>query len=134
MARILVADYGRKDLLALGSPVVSTLRALGHEVIEAEDSRDLLQQMRSAPPDAVVLYDTLPDLERLRTTLHHQGETHAMPILTLREKIQQMQFTDMIVVDPQYRLGKSRRQFEADELRKLLEGAGIPWEITSPGR
>jgi DNA-binding response OmpR family regulator len=125
MARILVADYGREDLLALESPLVWTLRAWGHEVIEAEDSVDVLQQMHAAPPDAVILYDTLPEMEWLHTTLYCQGATQGMPILTLHEKLQQMQFTDMIVVDPRYRLGKSRRQFDADELRKLLEEAGI---------
>jgi hypothetical protein len=57
-----------------------------------------------------------------------------MPILTLREKIQQMQFTDMIVVDPRYRLGKSRRQFDADELRKLLEEAGVQCAPRAPER
>ena len=125
MARILVADYGREDLLALGSPLVWTLRAWGHEVIEAEDRVDVLQQVHAVHPDAVMLYDTLPEMEQLRTTLHQQGETHGRPILTLHEKMQQMQFTDMIVIAPQYRLGKSRRQFDVDELRQLLEEAGI---------
>ena len=125
MARILVADYGREDLLGLGSPLVWTLRAWGHEVIEAEDRMDVLQQVHAAPPDAVILYDTLPEMERLRTTLHHQGTTQGMPLLILHEKMQQMQFTDMIVVAPQYRLGKSRRQFDVDELRKLLKEAGV---------
>jgi len=125
MARILVADYGREDLLGLGSPLVWTLRAWGHEVIEAEDRMDVLQQVHAAPPDAVILYDTLPEMERLRTTLHHQGTIQGMPLLILHEKMQQMQFTDMIVVAPQYRLGKSRRQFDVDELRKLLKEAGV---------
>ena len=125
MACILVADYGREDLLALESPLVWTLRAWGHEVIEAEDCVDVLQQVHSAHPDAVILYDTLPEMERVRTALHHEGETSGMPILTLHEKVQQMQFTDMIVVEPKYRLGKSRRQFDTDELRTLLEEAGV---------
>jgi hypothetical protein len=123
MTSILVADYGREDLLALESPLVWTLRAWGHEVIEAEDSLDVLQQVHAAHPDA-----------RLRTTLHQQREAQGMPILTLREKIQQMQFTDMIVVDPRYRLGKSRRQFDADELRKLLEEAGVQCAPRAPER
>ena len=37
------------------------------------------------------------------------------------EQVQQMQFTDMVMVDPQYRLGKSPRQFDPHELRRLLE-------------
>ena len=125
MAHILVADYGREDFLALGSPVVSTLRAWGHEVIEAEDRVDVLQQAHMTHPDAVMLYDTLPDLEQLRTTLHQQSTLSGVPILTLHETIQRMQFTDMVVVAPQYRLGKSRRQFDMDELRTLLVEAGI---------
>jgi hypothetical protein len=46
-------------------------------------------------------------------------------VLRLDEKLQQMQFTDMIVVAPQYRLGKSRRQFDVDMLKTLLEKAGM---------
>jgi hypothetical protein len=37
--------------------------------------------------------------------------------------VQQMQFTDMVMVDPQYRLGKSPRQFDPHELRRLLDQA-----------
>jgi len=125
MASILVADYGREDFLALESPLVLTLRAWGHEVLEAEDSVDVLRQVHATHPNAVILYDTLPEMERLRTTLHQQTETPGMLILVLHEKIQQMQFTDMIVVAPQYRFGKSRRQFDVDALRKLLEEAGV---------
>jgi hypothetical protein len=32
-----------------------------------------------------------------------------------------MQFTDMVMVDPQYQLGKSPRRFDPHELRRLLE-------------
>ena len=70
MARLLVADYGREDLLALGSPLVNTLRAWGHEVVEAEQSLDVLQHASRAHPDAILLYDTLPEVEALRTMLH----------------------------------------------------------------
>src|SRR5262245_8813539 len=59
MATILAADYEREDFLALGSPLVSTLRAWGYEVVEAENSLDVLQQASRVHPDAVVLYDTL---------------------------------------------------------------------------
>ena len=47
MARILAGDYGRRDLLALGSPLVFTLRAWGYEVIEAENSLDVLHKASS---------------------------------------------------------------------------------------
>ena len=125
MARILVADYGREDLLALGSPLVGTLRAWGYEVVEAEHSLDVLTQARCAHPDAVLLYDTLPEVAALRTTLHQCRDTQGIPILLLHEHVQQMRFTDMIMVDPQYRLGKSPRQFEPHELQRLLDEACI---------
>jgi CheY-like chemotaxis protein len=121
MATLLVADYGRDDFLALGSPLVSVLRAWGHEVVEAENSLDVLAQASRVHPDAVVLYDTLPALEALRATLQQHVTTQGIPVLILHEQVQQMQFTDMVMVDPQYRLGKSPRQFDLHELRKLLE-------------
>src|SRR5205823_3339874 len=116
MARILVADYGREDLLALGSPLVSTLRTWGYEVIEAAQSLDVLQQARRAPPDAILLYDTLPEVEALRTALQQCSDTQDMPVLILHETVQNMRFTDMIEVDPRYRLGQSPRQFDLHEL------------------
>src|SRR5215467_4259232 len=121
MATILVADYGRDDFLALGSPLVSTLRAWGYEVVEAENSLDVLQQASRVHPDAVVLYDTLPALEALRTMLYQHVATQNIPVLILHEQVQQMQFTDMVMVDPQYRLGKSPRQFDPHELQRLLD-------------
>ena len=126
MARILVVDYGREDLLALGSPLVGTLRAWGYEVVEAEHSLDVLTKARCAHPDAVLLYDTLPEVAALRTTLHQCGDTQGIPILLLHEQVQQMRFTDMIMVDPQYRLGKSPRQFDPHELQRLLDETGAP--------
>ena len=123
MARLLVADYGREDLLALGSPLVNTLRAWGYEVIEAEHSLDVLQHASRAHPDAILLYDTLPEVEALRTMLHQGTATQGIPVLILHEHVQQMRFTDMIVVDPRYRLGKSPRQFDPHELQRLLEAA-----------
>ena len=121
MATILAADYGREDFLALGSPLVSTLRAWGYEVVEAENSLDVLQQASRVHPEAVVLYDTLPALEALRTMLHQHVATQNVPLLILHEQVQQMRFTDMVMVDPQYRLGKSPRQFDPHELRGLLD-------------
>ena len=121
MAIILAADYGRDDFLALGSPLVSTLRAWGYEVVGAENSLDVLQQASRVHPDAVVLYDTLPALEALRAALHQHVAAQPVPILILHEQVQQMQFTDMVMVDPQYRLGKSPRQFDPHELHRLLE-------------
>ena len=123
MARLLVADYGRENLLALGSPLVDTLRAWGHEVVEAEQSLDVLQHASRAQPDAILLYDTLPEVEALRTMLHQGTATQGIPVLILHEHVQQMRFTDMIVVDPRYRLGKSPRQFDSHELQRLLEAA-----------
>jgi DNA-binding response OmpR family regulator len=120
MATLLVADYGRDDFLALGSPLVSALRAWGHEVVEARDSLDVFEQASRAHPDAVVLYNTLPALETLRAALQQHDTTQGIPILILHEQVQQMQFTDMVMVDPQYRLGKSPRQFDPYELRRLL--------------
>src|SRR5215510_10959742 len=96
MARLLGADYGREDLLALGSPLVGTLRAWGYEVIEAAQSLDVLQQSIA---------------------------TQGIPVLLLHEHVQQTRFTDMIAVDPRYRLAKSLRQFDPHELRRLLEKA-----------
>ena len=121
MATILAVDYGRDDFLALGSPLVSTLQAWGYEVVEAEDSLDVLQQASRVHPDAVLLYDTLPAIEALRALLHQHVATQHVPILILHEQVQQMQFTDMVMVDPQYRLGKSPRLFDSQELRRLLE-------------
>ena len=121
MATILVADYGRDDFLTLGSPLVSTLRAWGYEVVEAENSLDVLQQAGRVHPDAVLLYDTLPAIEALHAMLPQQDATQHVPILILHEQVQQMQFTDMVMVDPQYRLGKSPRQFDLHELRRLLD-------------
>jgi len=121
MARILAGDYGRRDLLALGSPLVFTLRAWGYEVVEAEHSLDVLQKASSEHPDAVVLYDTLPDVEALRATLQQQCDTRSIPVIMLHEKYQQMRFTDMIVVEPQHRLGTSPRNFDLHELRTLLD-------------
>ena len=121
MATILAVDYGREDFLGLGSPLVSALRAWGHEVVEARDSVDVLEQASRVHPDAVVLYNTLPALETLRATLQQHITTQGIPILILHEQVQQMQFTDMVMVDPQYRLGKSPRQFDPHELRRLLE-------------
>jgi CheY-like chemotaxis protein len=123
MARLLVADYGREDLLALGSPLVNTLRAWGYEVVEAAHSLDVLQCASRAHPEAILLYDTLPEVEALRTMLHQDVETQGIPVLILHERVQQMRFTDMIVVDPQYRLDKSPRQFDPHELQRLLEDA-----------
>ncbi len=123
MARLLVADYGREDLLALGSPLVQTLRAWGYEVIEAAHSLDVLRHAGRVHPDAIVLYDTLPEVEALRTMLHQDVETRGIPVLVLHEHVQQMRFTDMIVVDPRYRLDTSPRRFELHELRRLLEAA-----------
>ena len=121
MATILAADYGRDDFLALGSPLVSTLRAWGYDVVEAENSLDVLEQTSRVHPDAVLLYDTLPALETVRTMLHQHVATQHIPVLILHEQVQQMQFTDMVMVDPQYRLGKSPRQFDPHELQRLLE-------------
>ena len=126
MAKILVVDYGREDLLALGSPLVGTLRAWGYEVVEAENSLDVLTQARCAHPDAVLLYDTLPEVAALRSALHQGADTQGIPVLLLHEHVQQMRFTDMIMVDPQYRLGKSPRQFDPHELQRLLDEAGAP--------
>jgi len=126
MARLLVADYGREDLLALGSPLGDTLRAWGHEVLEAEHSLDVLRRASYAHPDAILLYDSLPEVEALCTRLHQDVNTQGIPVLILHERVQQMRFTDMIVVDPQYRLNKSRRQFDLHELRRLLEDAVPP--------
>ena len=123
MARLLVADYGREDLLALGSPLVNTLRAWGHEVVEAAQSLDVLQHASQAQPDAILLYDTLPEVEALRTRLHQGVDTQGIPVLLLHEPVQQMRFTDMIVVEPRYRLNTSPRQFDRHELRRLLEDA-----------
>src|SRR5262245_29901600 len=123
MATILAADYGRDDFLALGSPLVSTLRAWGYEVVEAENSLDVLEQASRVHPDAVLLYDTLPALETLCTMLHQHVAPQHIPVLILHEQVQQMQFTDMVMVDPQYRLGKSPRQFDPHELCRLLEQA-----------
>ena len=123
MATILAADYDREDFLALGSPLVSTLRAWGHEVVEARDSLDVLEQTSRVHPDAVVLYNTLPAIETLRAALQQHSTTQGIPILILHEQVQQMQFTDMVMVDPQYRLGKSPRQFDPHELRRLLDQA-----------
>ena len=123
MARLLVADYGREDLLALGSPLVNTLRAWGHKVVEAEHSLDVLQHASHAQPDAILLYDTLPEVEALCTMLHQDIATQGIPVLILHEHVQQMRFTDMIVVEPQYRLGTSPRQFDLHELQRLLEAA-----------
>lgn len=123
MARLLVADYGREDLLGLGSPLVNTLRAWGHEVVEAEQSLDVLLHASHAQPDAILLYDTLPEVEALCTMLHHDTATQGIPVLILHEHVQQMRFTDMIVVEPQYRLGTSPRQFDLHELQRLLEAA-----------
>ena len=123
MARILVVDYGRDDLLALGSPLAATLRAWGHEVIEAEHDLDALQQVHSTRPDVVLLYDTLPDVAALHATLGQRLDAQGIPAMILHERVQQMRFTDMIVVDPQYRLGKSPRQFDLDELRQVLAAA-----------
>jgi DNA-binding response OmpR family regulator len=120
MATILAADYGRDDFLALGSPLVSTLRAWGYEVVEAENSLDVLEQASRVQPEAVLLYDTLPDLEALRAMLHQHVATQHIPVLILHEQVQQMQFTDMVMVAPQYRLGKSPRLFDPHELRRLL--------------
>ena len=124
MATILVADYGRDDFLALGSPLVSTLRAWGYEVVEAENSLDVLQQAGRVHPDAVLLYDTLPAIEALHAMLPQQDATQHVPILILHEQVQQMQFTDMVMVDPQYWLGKSPRLFVPHELRRLLDQIG----------
>ena len=121
MATILAADYGRDDFLALGSPLVSTLRAWGYEVVEAENSLDVLQQASRVHLDAVLLYDTLPAIEALRAMLHQHVATQNVPLLILHEQVQQMQFTDMVMVDTQYRLGKSPRQFDPHELRGLLD-------------
>ena len=123
MATILAADYGRDDFLVLGSPLVSTLRAWGYEVVEAKNSPDVLQQASRVRPDAVLLYDTLPALEALRAMLHQHAATRDIPLLVLHEQVQQMQFTDMVMVDPQYRLGKSPRLFDPHELRRLLDQA-----------
>jgi CheY-like chemotaxis protein len=121
MATILAADYGRDDFLGLGSPLGATLRAWGYEVVEAESSLDVLEQASRVHPDAVLLYDTLPGLEALRAMLHQHVAAQHIPILLLHEQVQQMQFTDMVMVDPQYRLGKSPRLFDPHELRQLLE-------------
>jgi CheY-like chemotaxis protein len=121
MVTILVADYGQDDFLGLGSPLVSTLRAWSYEVVEAENSLDMLEQASRVHPDAVLLYDTLPALEALHAMLHQHVATRDVPILILHEQVQQMQFTDMVMVDSQYRLGKSPRQFDPHELRRLLE-------------
>ncbi len=69
MARILVANYGREDLLALGSPLATISRAWGREVVEAEDHLDVLRQVTDAPPEAVLLYDTLPALSLITALL-----------------------------------------------------------------
>jgi hypothetical protein len=60
-------------------------------------------------------------MEALRTMLHQHVATQHIPILILHEQVQQMRFTDMVIVDLQYRLGKSPRQFDPHELRRLLE-------------
>lgn len=132
MARILIADYGRDDLLALGSPLASILRAWGHEVVEAEHGLDVIAKARAVRPDVVIVYDTLPEVERLRTALHQQAT--ALPVLLLHEQVQQMLFTDMVMVDPRYRLHRSPRHFAIQELQRLLDAAGVPRSDTSGRR
>jgi len=124
MTTILAADYGQDDFLALGSPLVSTLRAWGYGVVEAASSLDVLQQASRVHLDAVVLYDTLPAIEALCAMLHEHVATQHIPVLILHEQVQKMQFTDMVMVDPQYRLGKSPRLFDPHELRRLLDQIG----------
>jgi DNA-binding response OmpR family regulator len=124
MTTILAADYGQDDFLALGSPLVSTLRAWGYEIVEAASSLDVLQQASRVHLDAVVLYDTLPAIEALCAMLHEHVATQHIPVLILHEQVQKMQFTDMVMVDPQYRLGKSPRLFDPHELRRLLDQIG----------
>ena len=131
MARILVVDYGREDLLALGSPLAGTLRAWGYDVVEAEHSLDVLAKARSAPPEAVLLYDTLPEVEELRLTL--QQQCTGIPVLLLHEKVQQMRFTDMVMVDPRHRLDRSPRNFDLPELQRLLDAA-FPLQSHTRGR
>jgi hypothetical protein len=70
----------------------------------------------------------------IHTTLYQQGETQGVPLLILHEKIQHRQFTDRIVVNPQYPLGKNRRQFAVDELKQLLEEAGVQATPRAPER
>ena len=99
---------------------MDTLRTWGYEVLEAAQSLDVLQQARGAHPEAILLYDTLPEVEALRTALHQCSDTQGIPVLILHETVQNMRFTDMIEVDSRYRLGKSPRQFDPHELRRLL--------------
>src|SRR5262249_58368757 len=99
----------------------SLWRSGGMGVVEEETSRVGLHEPSRLTPAAVLLYDPLPAIEALRTMLHQHGATQNVPILTLHEQVQQMQFTDMVMVDPQYRLGKSPRQFDPHELRRLLD-------------
>ena len=124
MTTILAADYGQDDFLALGSPLVSTLRAWGYGVVEAASSLDVLQQASRVHLNAVVLYDTLPAIEALCAMLHEHVAIQHIPVLILHEQVQKMQFTDMVMVDPQYRLGKSPRLFDPHELRRLLDQIG----------
>lgn len=83
----------------------------------------MLQHASRAHPDAILLYDTLPEMEALRARLDQDVDTQGIPVLILHERVQQMRFTDMIVVEPRYRLDKSPRQFDPHELRRLLEDA-----------
>src|SRR5262245_48686326 len=87
-------------------------------------TRTVLQQASRVHLDAVVLYDTLPAIEALCAMLHEHVATQHIPVLILHEQVQQMQFTDMVMVDPQYRLGKSPRLFDPHELRRLLDQIG----------
>ena len=74
-SKILVVDDSRTQLDWLAQ----VLRREGYEVLEAHDGREAIRQVRTSPPDLVLLDIVLPDMDGLEVLRHREGAAARTP-------------------------------------------------------
>jgi DNA-binding response OmpR family regulator len=79
MARVLVVD----DDVTVREVVVTYLRAAGHDVGEAADGEDALQQLRGEPADLLVLDLMLPGVDGLEVCQRIRAGGDDLPVIML---------------------------------------------------
>jgi diguanylate cyclase (GGDEF)-like protein len=83
-SKILVVDDSRTQLDWL----VEVLRREGYEVATAQDGKDAIRQVRTSPPDLVLLDMILPDMDGLEVLriVKARGEDDFIPVIILSVK------------------------------------------------
>ncbi|WP_421621859.1 response regulator [Alkalilimnicola ehrlichii] len=111
MARILVIDDSPTDLHAIRS----ILEGEGHQLIEAGDGEQGLEQARSAHPDLILMDIVMPGMNGFQATrrLNRDAETASIPVIMVSSKDQA---TDRIWAQRQGAVDYIAKPVERDEL------------------